>query len=99
MNLFRTIDIARAALIARRAEMEAVSQNVANASTPGYHRRRVEFSSIRGETGGHIPRSGMGVATASTKRLGDRMLEAQIGIETGDLGREQAKATALFDLE
>ena len=39
----RALEIARSAIVARQTEIEMIGHNVANAETPGYRPREVEF--------------------------------------------------------
>ena len=74
------------ALLAFQRALGTVSHNVANASTPGYSRQRVEFASRPGqpEAGGYI---GQGVDVASLQRLADGLVFARQVDSSGELGR------------
>ena len=95
----RTLEIARSAIMARQTEIELIGHNVANATTPGYARRRVSLASIPGEGSGTTLRSGRGVEVAAIQRMGDRLLEAQINVETGNLGHDSVMADAASNVE
>jgi flagellar hook-associated protein 1 len=95
----RALQIARTAMAAQSTVMDAVAHNVANVNTPGYARRRVLLSAIPGETGVLSVVSGRGVQATTVQRLGDRLLEAQINVETGELGRQEVYAAGVDELE
>jgi len=64
-------------LNAASAALEVIGNNIANASTDGYHRQRVELvASTYGRTG--LTSIGAGVDVAGVTRLVDKLLEAEI---------------------
>lgn len=64
-------------LAAAGTALEIVGNNIANVSTDGYHRQRVEFTpSIYGQTGEGVV--GVGVDVAGITRMIDRLLESEI---------------------
>ncbi|MEN1941512.1 flagellar hook-associated protein FlgK [Luteimonas sp. MJ246] len=74
------------ALLAFQRALGTVSHNVANASTPGYSRQRVELAARPGqpEGSGWI---GQGVDVASLQRLADGLVFARQVDSSGELGR------------
>ena len=95
----RALEIARSALIAHRAEVELIGHNIANVLTPGYCRRRGFLAQIPSEIVAVGYRSGLGVKVIGIQRLGDRLLEAQINVETASLGYAGTVADALAEVE
>jgi flagellar hook-associated protein 1 FlgK len=95
----RALEIARSAILARQTELEVISHNVANANTPGYARRRVNLVAVPSEQRTGTATSGLGVAVASIDRTGDRLLAAQIDLETAHLGRASVTYDALCEVE
>jgi flagellar hook-associated protein 1 FlgK len=74
------------ALLAFQRALGTVSHNVANASTPGYSRQRVDLSSRPAQVeGGHWV--GQGVNAASLQRLADGLVFARQIDSSGELGR------------
>ena len=74
------------ALLAFQRALGTVSHNVANASTPGYSRQRVELSSRPAlPEGGHWV--GQGVDAATLQRLADGLVFARQIDSSGELGR------------
>jgi len=74
------------ALLAFQRALGTVSHNVANASTPGYSRQRVDLASRPGQPeGAHWV--GQGVSAASLQRLADGLVFARQVDSSGELGR------------
>ena len=74
------------ALLAFQRALGTVSHNVANASTPGYSRQRVELSARAPQLeGGHW--MGQGVSATSLQRLADGLVFARQVDSSGELGR------------
>lgn len=96
---FLTLEIARTAMNASRAALEITSQNVANASTPGYIRQRPVLAPLASEDPSGNTVVGGGVTVATVERLRDQCLEAQIIHQEGQLGQEQALSTSLGRVE
>jgi flagellar hook-associated protein 1 FlgK len=86
-------------MAAQSTVMDAVAHNVANVTTPGYTRRRVLLAALPSESQGYSLSSGRGVEATAVQRLGDRLLEAQINVETGELGRQEVYAAGVSELE
>jgi flagellar hook-associated protein 1 len=91
------------ALQAQQKVMDVTSHNVANASTPGYHRQRVELKSL-----GAQPASGLmsgssrgpyGVAVVGVTRSADAMLEARVVREEGGRASADLTATTMSGIE
>jgi flagellar hook-associated protein 1 FlgK len=95
----RALEIARSAILARQTEIEVISHNVANASTTGYAKRRVTLASVPGEVTQSSTVSGRGVAVTGIQRTGDKLLSAQIDLETGNLGEASVTYDALYEVE
>ena len=74
------------ALLAFQRALGTVSHNVANASTPGYSRQRVELASrpAQPEGGSWV---GQGVQVAALQRLADGLVFARQVDSSGELGR------------
>lgn len=73
------------ALLAFQRAMSTVGHNVANATTPGYSRQRVEFESRPGQPG-RIS-IGQGVDVDSLRRLADGLIYARQLDSAGEMGR------------
>jgi flagellar hook-associated protein 1 FlgK len=84
------------ALDAQRYAIDVVGQNIANANTPGYTRRTVDFA----EVGPESPYSpGRGVEVAGVRALRDRLVEMRLMQEVPSQQRESAMADQLSAVE
>jgi flagellar hook-associated protein 1 len=92
------LNSARSALIAQQLALEVTSNNVANASTPGYSRQRVDF-----EENPSVPTNhgllGTGVAANHIGRMRDRMIDQQIWGASDTNGKATAQQTILSQVE
>jgi flagellar hook-associated protein 1 FlgK len=85
MSLGNILNIARSALVARRAALDATGHNIANANTEGYTRQRaliVASAPLRTAQGD----LGTGVTFEHLERVRDRFLDASLRRESGGLG-------------
>ena len=73
------------ALLAFQRAMSTVGHNVANATTPGYSRQRVEFEARPGQPGRISV--GQGVDVSSLRRLADGLVYARQLDSAGEMGR------------
>lgn len=71
------LNIGSSALLAYRTALNVVSQNIANANTPGYSRQRVDLQGVPGVT---LPNGsvGNGVQVQTVQRLGSGFLQQQL---------------------
>lgn len=74
------------ALLAFQRALGTVSHNVANASTPGYSRQRVDLAARPGQAQGNSY-IGQGVDVAGLQRLADGLVFARQVDSAGELGR------------
>jgi len=84
-------------LAAQRA-MSVVGQNIANASSPGYSRRRVAFS---GKEWSYAvgPFSGGGVHIAKVLRLSDTFINARVNARSASLHQSELMRKYMTDIE
>ncbi len=73
------------ALLAFQRAMGTVSHNVANATTPGYSRQRVEFEARPGQSA--LLNIGQGVDVGNLRRLADGLVYARQLDSSGEMGR------------
>ncbi|MCP1430075.1 flagellar hook-associated protein 1 FlgK [Microbacterium foliorum] len=103
MSSFAGLRLAQSALSAARAGMTVTGQNIANQTTPGYTRQRVDQTSIvaPGQTG--LWPSGLavggGVGVTGIARLGDDILDARVRDALATSGFWVARATAASQAE
>jgi flagellar hook-associated protein FlgK len=85
-------------LNAATGALEVVGNNIANASTEGYHRQRVELTpSSYGRVGENA--IGAGVDVAGVKRLMDKLLEAEILVQTSSYEQISQELSAMTTVE
>lgn len=81
---------AKNALTAHQTALTTIGHNLANAATPGYSRRRVEFAPSN-------PQNGVDITTI--RRIRDRFLDFSFLTEQQTLGKNQSHASMLQRLE
>ncbi len=98
MNIFAYFDIGRRLMGASRLGMQVAGDNIANASTPGFSRRRVELTPGMplAVPGGWID---SGVDVARVSRMEDRFLADSLQREQGSLGHADQKLRGLQDIQ
>jgi len=93
-----TLATARRAMMAQQAAMSVTGDNIANANTPGYARRRGEMQQgpvIYGAGGGF----GTGVDYTGIRSLRDPFIEQQLRRSSADAGRYDASEQQLSIVE
>lgn len=94
------ISIGVSGLRAYQSALTTVSENIANASTPGYSRRTASVREVAapGSTSG-ASFSGLGVAVSAITRAADSFRSAEVRSTGSDLARTEASATWLDRIE
>jgi flagellar hook-associated protein 1 FlgK len=90
------LEIGRRALQAQQAALNLTSNNVANANTQGYSRRRAVMESVEGGPAGRV---GSGVDVTRVERMHSRFLDAQARTENQVRGRWEELEHTLGGLE
>ena len=103
MSAFSGLNTAYTGLVAARAGLDIVGQNIANANTAGYTRQRVTTSAIgpvaaTGPFGGLVL-PGEGVSVDSIARLGSLQLDARVRSSAAVAGYSSVRANTLAALE
>lgn len=94
----RSLESALSALRVSQRALQTIGNNIANASTPGYHRQRIELSDRRPViVGGHS--IGQGVDVSRIRRLRHDVIEANLLQTSGDTGRLSATLDTLRHVE
>ena len=83
------LNIGLSALLAQQRALTTTANNIANASTPGYSRQRVELTERTAERMGS-DFVGTGVDVALTRRLSDDLLAEQLRTAAGGFHRAEA---------
>lgn len=103
MSGFSTLNTAYTGLAAQARRIDVIGENIANASTPGYRRRRVDLGAIEGPNSVGIysgaDRTGRGVEIRSIDRVLDPVLERHARAEAGRAADLKVGAEALSELE
>lgn len=77
MSINGALHVGRSALLASQAAIQVAGNNMANAATEGYARRRVHFTPLHGEMAGRNQFVGLGVDLASVRREVDTALQSR----------------------
>jgi flagellar hook-associated protein 1 len=86
------LQIGLSALLAQQRALGVTSNNIANASTPGYSRQRAELATTPTERVGQ-GFVGTGVTVADIRRFADDLLATQVNSAASGLGRSAAFAS------
>lgn len=78
MSLTTSLFIGRSALLASQVGLQVAGDNLANAATPGFHRRTVNLTSISGGVNSRSTHNGIGVQVSSVTRQIDEALESRL---------------------
>jgi flagellar hook-associated protein 1 FlgK len=92
------LNIGLSALLAQQRALTTTSNNIANASTPGYSRQRVELASRPAERIGP-GYSGTGVDVTALRRMTDDILAEQLRSAAGGFHRAEAFASLASSLD
>ncbi|MGO4534829.1 flagellar hook-associated protein FlgK [Leifsonia sp. 2MCAF36] len=103
MSTFSGLNTAYTGLVAAKAGLDVVGQNLVNANTPGYTRQRVSTSGVpalnaTGLFSGGV-RPGQGVSVDGIQRLDDAAIDARVRSSTALSGYTNTRADALSKLE
>ncbi|PPB48149.1 flagellar hook-associated protein FlgK [Arthrobacter pityocampae] len=102
MSTFSGLTTAYSGLAAARAGLDVTGQNIANATTQGYTRQRLETAATAPARPSLFTtgvRAGEGVLATGIARLGDAHLEARVRITAGAAGYTAVRAQAFATLE
>jgi flagellar hook-associated protein 1 FlgK len=97
-GLFGLYGLGGQSLVNFQSAMNAVSHNVANAATAGFHRQRVELEAGAPEVNA-LGAFGTGVRLGNIRRIEDRFLETALRREAPLLSRFGARASVLASAE
>ncbi|MDM7913674.1 MAG: flagellar hook-associated protein FlgK, partial [Candidatus Eisenbacteria bacterium] len=98
MSLSTLLSVARSALLTHQKAMGVIAQNVANATTPGYSRQRLNLAAATPvwDGNGYI---GRGVDEQGITRARDRFLDGTYRRESGLLGHSSTLWSMLSQVE
>ena len=92
------MDIGKRSMMNSQTALQTVSHNIANKSTEGFSRQRVDVVTATPVNEGRL-QLGMGNRAAQVTRINNPYLEKQIQKEQGQLGMMDAKAEAMSRVE
>jgi flagellar hook-associated protein 1 FlgK len=98
VGLFSLFNIARTSFFANQRALAVTGQNLANVNTPGYSRQQVVLSETlaQSDTPGQI---GTGVQVDQVRRVVDSLIETQLNVSNGTLGRLDVYSRGLGALQ
>jgi flagellar hook-associated protein 1 FlgK len=102
MTGLSTLYTALSGMNAQRRTMDVIAHNIANASTPGYHRQRVELRAVGATTPGLFAgreTQRFGVQIAGTTRIADSLFEARATREDATRASLELMSSALTQLQ
>lgn len=92
------LDVGKRSMMNSQTALQTVGHNIANKSTEGYSRQRVEIQSNEPVSSGRL-RIGTGARSAAVTRVNNEYLEKQLGKEQSNLGYLGGKADAMMRVE
>jgi flagellar hook-associated protein 1 len=92
------MDIGKRAMMNSQTALQTTSHNIANKSTEGYSRQRVELQTAVPIVEGN-KQMGMGTRASAVTRTNNPFLEKQLQKETGNLGMQKGREGALTQVE
>ncbi len=98
MSLFSTLNVANRGLTASQLGLDLTGQNIANASTEGYSRKRMTLSS-QYRADGTYGQMGMGVTVENITRVRDQNIDIQIQRQNHQFGYYNEMDKALESVE
>jgi len=98
MSVTGTLSLAAQALKAQQLAIQTTGHNLANASTPGFSRQRVDFASAPPSFQGGVF-VGQGVEVSAIQRVIDRFAEAELLSLQGNVGYAEAQNQALSNVQ
>jgi flagellar hook-associated protein 1 len=92
------LDIGKRSMMNSQTTLQTVAHNIANKTTEGYSRQRVDQVTAQPITEGNL-QLGMGARAASVSRTNNPFLDRQLQIETGIMGFHEAQADTMTRVE
>lgn len=97
-RIWSMMDVGKRSLMNSQTALQTVSHNIANKSTEGYSRQRVDIQSNVPVGNGRL-RIGMGARATTVSRTNNPFLERQIEREGNKLGQNKTSADMLMRVE
>jgi flagellar hook-associated protein 1 FlgK len=103
MSSFGGLSVAWTGLVAARAGMDTIGQNIANSATEGYTRQRVQTAANPALPGAGLfdtaARPGMGVSVTGIARLGDALSDARVATAASHTGFAEVTSQVMDAVE
>lgn len=99
-SIFSTLNTSRTGMTVHQSAINTTSHNIANSSTVGYSRQRVNIVTSRPiSLGGEAGQIGTGAQLKAIERVRDSFLDYQVREENSELGKYSVKAEYLNQVE
>jgi flagellar hook-associated protein 1 len=92
------MDIGKRTMMNSQSSLQTTAHNIANKTTEGYSRQRVDLVTAPPITEGNL-QMGMGARAATVSRTNNPFLDKQLQIETGIMGFHQGQADSMSRVE
>ncbi len=97
-RIWSMMDVGKRSMMNSQTGLQTVSHNIANKSTEGYSRQRVDMQASE-PTGLGKLRIGNGAQASAVERINNPFIEKQIERESNQLGQKDARADTLMRVE
>lgn len=98
MSLFSSLNVGLQSILANQAALQTTGHNMANATTPGFSRQRVELVNMR-PTDMVFAQLGTGVSVGAIRRIVDQSLEGRLADANSSLGNLKVRQDTLSRIE
>ena len=99
-SIFSTLNTSKMGMSVHQGAINTTSHNVANASTTGFSRQRVNIVTNRPiSLGGEAGQVGTGAQIAAIERVRDSFVDYQVRVESSELGKYSVKSDYLSQVE
>ena len=97
-KIWSMMDVGKRSMMNSQTALQTVSHNIANKSTEGYSRQRVDMKANDPVGSGNL-RIGMGAKASGVSRINNQFMEKQIEKEGNVFGHKEGKAQTLMRVE
>lgn len=97
-KIWSMMDVGKRSMMNSQTALQTVGHNIANKSTEGYSRQRVDMKANDPVGSGNL-RIGMGAKASGVSRINNQFMEKQIEKEGNVFGQKQGKAETLMRVE
>lgn len=97
-RIWSMMDVGKRSMINSQTALQTVSHNIANKSTEGYSRQRVDIQANEPTGMGNL-RIGAGARASNVGRINNQFVEKQLEREGAQMGHKEARAESLMRVE